>query len=80
MTKAEARNLLRQFDGVAGLEAWIAEQRWQVVPDGWTVTKDLEGWRFRLVLVPEGIRLSATAPGSSPPAMWLVPGSGTLER
>lgn len=27
MTEAEARNLLRRFDAVGGLEAWTADQR-----------------------------------------------------
>jgi len=33
---------------------------------------DLEGWRFKLEVVPEGIRVSAAAPGSSVPAVWVV--------
>jgi hypothetical protein len=42
VTEAEARALLRAWQGAGGLEAWIAEQPWQVVPGkGWSVTRDL---------------------------------------
>ncbi len=38
MTEAEARAALAAFDGLGGLERWIAEQRpWQAAPGGWTV-------------------------------------------
>jgi hypothetical protein len=34
MTEDEARTLLHDFDGVGGLEAWLAGQPWQAAPDG----------------------------------------------
>jgi hypothetical protein len=35
VTEAEARAALAAFDGLGGLERWIAEQRpWQAVPGG----------------------------------------------
>jgi chloramphenicol 3-O-phosphotransferase len=34
VTEAEARELLRRCDGLGGLEAWIARQRWRTVPGG----------------------------------------------
>ena len=38
MTEDEARAALAAFDGLGGLERWIAEQRpWEATPGGWTV-------------------------------------------
>jgi hypothetical protein len=74
ITEAEARTLLRDFDGVGGLEAWLAGQLWQLEPDGWTVPLDLTGWRFRLRPVPSGLQVIAIAPGGGAPAVWVVPG------
>ncbi len=74
MTEAEARDLLRDWPGVGGLEAWIAERRWQRVPDGWTVAGTLHGWRFRIEIVTGGLRLSATATDDHAPAVWTVTG------
>lgn len=76
MTEAEARVLLAGFDGVGGLEAWIAKQPWQAVPNGWHVAKALDGWRFRLALIPSGIRLTAAAPSWGQPAVWQVLAGG----
>ena len=42
MTEAEARAALRAYDGVGGLEAWIAEQPWKMAPNGWTVPTELQ--------------------------------------
>ena len=50
MTEAEARAALAAFDGVGGIEPWIASRHWQATPDGWTVAGELQGWRFRLAL------------------------------
>ncbi len=51
MTEAEARELFRRCDGAGGLEAWIARQSWQKMPgEGWSVMRDLQGWRFRVCL------------------------------
>jgi hypothetical protein len=74
VTEAEARTALRAFDGVGGLEHWIAGQHWRVEPDGWTLLTDLAGWRFRLVPIPAGLWVSATPPGGGAPAVWVVPG------
>ena len=47
---------LAAFDGVAGLERWVAAQRpWQAVPGGWVVLEPFEGWRFRLEPVAGGV-------------------------
>ena len=72
--EAEARRLLRDCEGLGGLEAWIAWQRWQAVPGGWRVVPELLGWRFRLEVVPEGLRVTAGEPGASGPAGWVVRG------
>src|SRR5215213_7178757 len=38
VTEAEARAALRAFDGIGGVERWIARQRrWEAAPVGWTV-------------------------------------------
>ena len=74
MTEAEARDLLRWCDGIGGLEAWIARQRWQPVPGGWTVRGELAGWGFRLEAVAEGLRIIAGEPGEGAPAVWVVRG------
>ena len=74
MTEAEARDLLRDWPGIGGLEAWIAGRRWKVAPDGWTVSGELEGWQFRVDVVAGGLRITASAPGGSDPAVWVVTG------
>ncbi len=72
MTEAEARAALAAFDGLGGLERWIAEQSWEATPAGWTVPGDLQGWRFRLEPAPGGVRVVASANGGEP-AVWFVP-------
>jgi hypothetical protein len=74
MTEADARVLLHNWPGVGGLEASIAGRRWKAVPGGWTVTGELEGWQFRVDVVTSGLRISASAPGGSDPAVWMVTG------
>ena len=74
MTEAEARRLLRDWSAVGQFEAWIAEQDWQVVPGGWTVTSQFQNWRFRVDVIPAGLRVSASAPGGGDPAVWVVTG------
>ncbi len=69
MTEAEARAVLAAFDGLGGLERWIAGRPWQAVPG------DLQGWRFRVEPAPGGVRVVASADGSEP-AVWFVPGRG----
>ncbi len=74
MTEAEARAALAAFDGLGGLERWIAAQRpWEAMPGGWTVPGDLQGWRFRVEPAPGGVRVVASA-GAGEPAVWFVPG------
>ena len=58
MKEAEARAALRAFVGVGNVEPWIAGRPWQTTPGGWTVSGELEGWRFR---------------GNPHPAVWVVP-------
>ncbi len=41
MTEVQARAALRAFVAVGEIEPWIAEQRWEAVPGGWTVPGDL---------------------------------------
>ena len=59
MTEDEARAALAAFDGLGGLERWIAEQRWAAAPSGWTVPGELQGWRFRVEPAPGGVRITA---------------------
>jgi hypothetical protein len=73
MTEHEARDLLAAFDSVDGLEAWMAKQPWQLASGGWTVLLDLKGWRFRVLPVEDGLRLTAVPPGNGQPAVWTVP-------
>jgi hypothetical protein len=76
MTEAEARVALAAFDGLGGVERWIAEQRpWQAMPTGWTVPGELQGWRFGLEPVPGGVRVIASS-GKGAPAVWFVPDQG----
>ena len=64
MTEAEARAALAAFDGLGGLERWIAERRpWEATPAGWTVPGELQGWRFRVEPAPGGVRVVASANG-----------------
>jgi hypothetical protein len=73
MTEAEVRTALDAYDGVGGLERWIAAQRpWEAAQGGWTVPGELQGWRFRVEPVPGGIRVTASAGGGSS-AVWVVP-------
>jgi hypothetical protein len=74
VTEGEARTALCDFDGVGGLEQWIADQPWQMATDGWTVFTDLNNWRFRLRRVAGGVQISATAPGGEQPVRWIVSG------
>ncbi len=74
MTEDQARTALAVFDGLGGLERWIAEQRpWEAPPGGWTVPGELQGWRFRLEVVPGGVNVIASTPGGGEPAVWFVP-------
>jgi hypothetical protein len=75
VTEAEARDLLARYVAVGGLEAWIAARRWKAAPDGWTVIGDLQGFAFRVEVIPAGLRLSASEAGSRP-AVWEVPAHG----
>ena len=74
MTEPEARALLRRWPGLGGLEAWIAEQDWQPAPGGWSVMGELRGWRFRIGIVPGGLRLTGGELGAGQPAIWTVTG------
>ena len=73
MTEAEVRAALDAYDGVGGLERWIAAQRpWEAAQGGWTVPGQLQGWRFRVEPVPGGVRVTTSAGGGSP-AVWVIP-------
>ena len=41
--EADARDLFRNCDGLSedGMEAWMADQPWEVAPGGWMVTSEL---------------------------------------
>jgi hypothetical protein len=71
MTEAEARALLRDWPGVGGLEGWIAARRWKAAPGGWTVSGELQGWQFRIDVIPAGLQISASVPGGDP-AVWVI--------
>jgi hypothetical protein len=66
MNKADARVLLRDWSGDDGLEDWTAEQPWQAVPSGWALVGERQGWRFRIDVIPAGLRITASAPGGAP--------------
>ena len=71
--EAEARAALAAFEGLGGLECWIADQRpWQAIPTSWTVPGDLQGWRYRVEPTAQGLRLRAWAPEGGAPAVWEV--------
>ena len=72
MTEAEARAALDAFDGVGGLERWIAGQPWLAAPGGWVVPEPFQGWRFRVELVAGGVRVTAFM-DKGEPAAWVVP-------
>ena len=72
MTEDQARAALAAFDGVGGLERWIAEQRWNAVPGGWVVPEPFQGWRFRVEPVVGGVRVTGHM-RSGAPAVWYVP-------
>jgi hypothetical protein len=71
MTEAEARAALAAYDAIGGIEPWIAARPWQVTPGGWAVAGELQGWRFRVEPVPEGLRVTASS-GKGSPATWIV--------
>jgi hypothetical protein len=58
---------------VGGLEPWIAAQPWRPAPGGWQLSRALDGWRFRLQPIEDGLRVTAGAPGGAP-AVWLLKG------
>jgi hypothetical protein len=37
------------------------------------VAGELQGWRFRVEVVPGGVRVVASTPGGGEPAVWIVP-------
>ena len=73
MTEAEARAALRAFVGVGDVGPWIAGRPWKAVAGGWYVAGELQGWRFRLEVMPGGVRVVASTPGGGDPAAWTVP-------
>jgi len=42
------------------------------------LTGVLEGWQFRVDVVAGGLRISASAPGGSDPAVWVVTAAGNV--
>ena len=73
MTEAEARAALRALVDVGDVEPWIEDQAWKAVAGGWSVAGELQGWRFRLEVMPAGVRVVASTPGGGEPAVWTVP-------
>jgi hypothetical protein len=73
MTEVDACVLLHNWTGVGGLEAWIAGRRRQAVPGGWAVAGELQGWRFKVEVIPEALRLTAWPPSGSPAAWEVLP-------
>jgi hypothetical protein len=79
MTEAEARELLRDCGGFGGLEAWIADQPWTVVPSGWTVAGRVQGRSFLLEPFGSDLRITAITPSGGTPgdwSTWTVTGAG----
>ncbi len=72
MTEDQARTALAAFDGVGGLERWIAAQRWEAMPGGWVVPEPFHGLRFRVEPVARGVRVRAFG-DKGEPAAWIVP-------
>ena len=72
MTEAEARAALRAFVAVGEIERWIAEQRWEAIPDGWRVRERLNNWRFRVEPATGGVWVIMSVTGGEP-AAWFVP-------
>jgi hypothetical protein len=66
MKEAEARAALEANDAGGGTEPWIAERPWKTEAGGWSVPGEIQGWRFRLEVVP----------GGGDPAVRFVPERG----
>jgi hypothetical protein len=67
VTEDEARAALAAFDGLGGLERWIAEQPWEAAQDGWRVRHPLHGWTFMVASAGAGgVRITAYMAGGSP--------------
>ena len=72
MTEAAARAALAAFNGLGGLERWIAAQPWLAAPGGWVVPEPFHGLRFRVEPVAGGVRVTAFM-DKGEPAAWVVP-------
>lgn len=72
MTEAETRSVLEARPGIGVFERWMADQPWREIAGGWLVTGILQGWRFRLNLVPGGVQISASCQNPKLPAVWTV--------
>ena len=66
MTEDQARAALAAFDGLGGLERWIADESWLVAPGGRVVPEPLQGWRFRVERAACGLRVVTTVRGDAP--------------
>jgi hypothetical protein len=71
MTEAEARSLLAAWDGMGGIENWLAGQRWRQTVDGWEVEQLLQGWSFEVWPAGNRLRIIASA-GSGQTAEWII--------
>ena len=71
--ESQARALLRSHPG-DGLEAWLADQRWQSAQDGsWLVEPARDGWTYRVEGLPgEAVRVVARAPAAGAVTAWLI--------
>ena len=58
--------------GDGDAEPWIVDQPWKAVTGGWSVPGELQGWRFRLEVMPDGVRVVASM-GKGEPMAWTVP-------
>ncbi len=76
MTEAEARAALAALDGVGGLERWLAEQHWLVVPGGWAVPEHFQGLRCRVEPAPGGVNVFGSD-GWDESAVWFLPATRT---
>jgi hypothetical protein len=72
------------YQAVTLKPAAAARKRWpgsldhrpalDTAPGGRLVTGEIQGWQFRVDVIPADLRISASAPGGGDPAVWGVAG------
>jgi hypothetical protein len=74
VAESQARSLLCAHPG-DGLEAWLADQPWQVMQEGsWRVEPEHDGWTFRVEGLPsQAVRVVVRVPGAKGSVdSWLI--------